>query len=374
MKRAGILLIALSLFIFALLAHYRDALHLLTRIGGEESALASFAALGRPEVVSVDLFYPDGTRGRIYRPASGSVHARYLVLHGMHRLGIDEPRLMTLSRALAELRLEVHTPELEGLKDYRLGREEIERIQARIRGLSADTGERAELSVFAISFAAGLALLAFEDPSLHRSVRGLFLLGPYGDLERVLRFYGGSEARGPDGEAAHLRPHPYGLEIMLRDRLDEWVDPESREAVHAILTAAMSDRFFDADALSKELGGELGVELRALIRGEPNARLQRIAQGLIDARTEQLASLSLDPSRITLPDRIFILHGAEDRVIPPTESLHLEKALGPKAKVLITGAIRHAEGASASEILDRFALLHLMRGALSGRARESLSR
>lgn len=364
MTRAGLLIAALILSFAAMVFAHRDPLHVLFRIGDEEGALADLAALGRPELVTAELHYEDGTRGRIYRPASGPIRGKQLVFHGMHRLGIDEPRLIILARAIAELGFEVHTPELEGLKNYQVEREEALKIAERARGVAESASPTAKVSIFAISFAGGLALLAFEDETLKDSVESLFLIGPYGDLERVLRFYAGEGARGPNGEELELKPHPYGLELLLRDRLEEWAEPSEREAIFAIFEAAVSDDFNEADELAKALGGERGAELRKLIRGEPSPRLEGIARRLIDARAEELRALSFEPARAAPPKRIYILHGAADRVIPPSESLHLERALGGEADVLITGAIRHAESSSASELFDRLALIRLMRRAL----------
>src|SRR5690625_3465341 len=117
MTRAGLLIAALILSFGAMVFAHRDPLHVLFRIGDEEGALADLAALGRPELATAELHYEDGTRGRIYRPASGPIRGKQLVFHGMHRLGIDEPRLIILARAIAELGFEVHTPELEGRKN-----------------------------------------------------------------------------------------------------------------------------------------------------------------------------------------------------------------------------------------------------------------
>lgn len=49
-------------------------------------------------------------------------------------------------------------------------------------------------------------------------------------------------------------------------------------------------------------------------------------------------------------------------MIPPSEFLSLEDALGEMAEVLITGAIRHTE--SASDLCDRLALIRLIKRAL----------
>lgn len=57
-------------------------------------------------------------RGRLYLPIGHPDVPGLVVLHGVHHLGIDEPRLESFATAMAGCGLRVLTPELPGIKDY----------------------------------------------------------------------------------------------------------------------------------------------------------------------------------------------------------------------------------------------------------------
>jgi hypothetical protein len=67
----------------------------------------------------VTLYAPQGpVRARLYAPR-GVAHPPGMVLvHGIHHLGIDEPRLMNFARAAASDGFSVLTPEIAALADY----------------------------------------------------------------------------------------------------------------------------------------------------------------------------------------------------------------------------------------------------------------
>src|SRR5207245_356666 len=63
---------------------------------------------------------------------------------------------------------------------------------------------------------------------------------------------------------------------------------------------------------------------------------------------------------------VFLLHGAGDNVIPPTETAWLERDV-PRAwlaDALVSDAIQHVEMHGKSGVLDRLALVHFMAGVL----------
>src|SRR5258708_9590745 len=74
--------------------------------------------------VAVDTFTavtPYGPlRYRIYKPTDIQNPGGLVLLHGIHDLGIEEPRLTSFARALAGAGLEIMTPELAALADYRV--------------------------------------------------------------------------------------------------------------------------------------------------------------------------------------------------------------------------------------------------------------
>jgi pimeloyl-ACP methyl ester carboxylesterase len=352
-----LLLASLAACIAYVVEPNRAALHVLLRMESDESALASFAAWGRPAVTSSDELVV-GTRSRAYRPA-GRAKAVIVLLHGMHRLGIDEPRLVALARAVAETGFAVHTPELTQLAAYRLEEAEAERL-GEIIGELATREQAPRVGVFGISFAGGLALLAASDPDVSARVAAICALGSYGDLVRVTRFYAGEDARSPSGAVPNITPHPYGIEILLRDALEHWAPEELREALGEVLRLSLHDAFREADELAKSLEAPWDARMRALLRGRPDSLLQTAALAHV-ARNEAALRAASPEGKLGVIDRpVFLLHGIDDPVIPATESEHLAAELGGRATLLVSKALRHAESAREAPMTDKLALLRFM--------------
>jgi pimeloyl-ACP methyl ester carboxylesterase len=336
---------------------HRASLHVLLRMEGDESALASAAAWGRPSIASMDETLL-GAPSRAYRP-EGRAKAVIVLLHGMHRLGIDEPRLVALARAVAETGYVVHTPELTRLASYRLEEAEAERLGEMIRTV-ASREDVPRVGLFGISFAGGLALIAAADPEVSSRVASICALGSYGDLIRVTRFYAGEGAASPSGAPSNITPHPYGIEILLRDGLDDWAPEHLRESLGELLRLSLHDRFRDADAMAEALEPPWDARMRALLRGRPDDRLKEAALAHV-ARNEDALRAASPTGRIDALERpVFLLHGIDDPIIPATESEHLAAELGDRATLLVSKALRHAESAKEASVADKLALLRFM--------------
>src|SRR5436305_13568050 len=98
-----LLLIAVAIAAFALPSADSElrAVSLLLRIADphDTSALASYGV--HPVEQSAISTFGDNVRGRIYRPVGVQHAPGMVVVHGVHRLGIEEPRLVACARDMA---------------------------------------------------------------------------------------------------------------------------------------------------------------------------------------------------------------------------------------------------------------------------------
>lgn len=357
----AILALGLGAFVGFVVEPHRAALHVLLRMEGAGGGLAEAASWGRPRV-EVSEGELAGAKSRVYRP-NARPKSVILLLHGMHRLGYEEPRLIELATALAEAGHAVHTPELERLASYRLEVAEAERIGEMIRAAASEEGAP-RVGVFGVSFAGGLALVAASEPAVRAHISALLALGGHGDLVRVTRFYAGEGASGPGGEPLAVDPHPYGIEILLRDALEDWAPPELRGSLDELLRLALHDRFGDADELAKSLEPPWDGRMRALIRGRPDELVKRSALAHIERNEAALRAASPAGKLGDLDRPVFLLHGFDDPVIPATESAHLAAELGPRATLLVSRALRHAESAADAPLDEKLALLRFLTRSL----------
>src|SRR6202042_3094725 len=107
-----------------------------------------------------------------------------VIVHGIHHLGIDEPRLVNLARASAASGYAVLTPQVAALADYHVDADSIPTIGESAAWLERRVGG-GPWTVIGVIFAGGLALLAATDPRYAAHMRALVLMGAYGSLSRV---------------------------------------------------------------------------------------------------------------------------------------------------------------------------------------------
>jgi pimeloyl-ACP methyl ester carboxylesterase len=310
-------------------------------------------------------------RTRLYRP--DSIRRLVLLVPGVHAMGIDEPRLIGLSNELAATGLGVVTMELPDLAGYRFTPETVDIIEDGARWLSArrDLTPDGTIGLMGISFAGGLSMVAAGRPSIRDRLAFVFSFGGHGDLPRVLRYLcTGLEPLRPDdpaGTPAHVRPpHDYGVAVILVGIADRMVPPAQveplRRGIVTFLTASQLDPidkakaaivFEEARAIAAHLPEPAASLMKAVnsrdVKGL-GARLLGVLEGI-----EYPDSLSPDHSA---PPRapVFLLHGADDTVIPSVESIllaqHLERTT--RVRTLLSGLITHAEvdrGAAAAEVI-----------------------
>jgi len=94
-------------------------------------------------------------RARLYIPRGIARPGGMLLVHGIHHLGIDEPRLVSFARAAASSGFTVLTPEIAALADYHVDGASIGTIGESAAWLEARL-ETGPVTIVGVSFAGGL--------------------------------------------------------------------------------------------------------------------------------------------------------------------------------------------------------------------------
>lgn len=287
-------------------------------------------------------------RARRYAPRTAGTAAApapaLLLLHGVHYLGIAEPRLIALARALAQAGMDVLTPELTPLTRYELDPSLVQDIQ-QIAAAWAHRTHSPAVGVIGISFAGGLALMAAAQQAGPRPIGFVTSVGGHADLLRVCAFYAGHDVRGPDHEPAAVAPHPYGARVMLREQLASLVSPGDLPQARAALDSYLHDRPRAARRLATRLSPEGQAVMRVLLDSGGSATLSAWLMDVARARRQQLRAASPHGRLAGLRVPVLLLHGAGDPVIPSIETSYLAREVPARAlrAALITPLLRHAE-------------------------------
>jgi pimeloyl-ACP methyl ester carboxylesterase len=303
-------------------------------------------------------------RARLYMPI-GIAHAPGMVIvHGMHHLGIDEPRLMSFARAAAGSGFAVLTPEVAALADYRVDSASIATIGESPAWLQQrlNTGP---VTLVGVSFAGGLSLLAACDPQYAPHIRALLVMGAYDDLERVSRFLATNQAELPDGRWEPYTAHDYGAAVYVYSHLDQFFDAGDLAVAHE----ALRDWLWEQPQNAQPLLAHLSPAGRATMNMLLARQIERMRPKLlnaIQADQAQLSALSPEGKLGELRVPVFILHGAADDIIPSTESLWLEKEIPQKylRDALITPAFSHVDPDKSPAWRDELRLIGFLAGVM----------
>jgi dienelactone hydrolase len=365
-RKARALLFAAAVAIVVLFrpasAHVRAAA-LLTQFSAKESA--EHAVDESPaDVVSG----PAPFRARLYAPRGAPAAPGIVLAHGVHRLGIDEPRLVRFARAIATSGVVVLTPEIKELADYRVDPRSIDTIGAAAHALAARTG--GPVGVMGMSFAGGLALLAAADARYAPDVGFVVAVGAHDDLGRVSRFFATSSIPLPNGTTQAMHAHDYGPLVLVYANVEDFFTaadaPAAREALRLWLWEERDAARARAAALSPEGRAKIDLLFGSHVDALAAELLAEIAR-----REGSMGPVSPHGRLQSIHVPVFLLHGAGDTVIPASETLWLAEDV-PRAyvhDVLVSPAIVHVELEGEPTIGDKWALVHFMAEVLQQASR-----
>ena len=365
-RRAVALIIFAALFlIFLLLARpgfrYLRAAGLLLRIENPEHAGRIGGLHTYPlEESLTEIRTPSGPiRARLYTPKGIANAPGMMIVHGVHHLGIDDPRLVAFARAMSAGGIQVLTPEILSLTDYRVDAHSIDLIGHAARDFSQSLHQK--VGILGISFGGGLSLLAASDPRYAPFIRFVLSIGAHDDLERVSQFFITNKIPRPDGTTLQMAAHEYGPLVLIYSHVEDFFLPADVASAHEALRLLLWEKVDESRKFAERLSPASCAKMELLYNRNINPLAPEIGQVIAQHRSE-MTSVSPHGHLRDLHVPVLLLHGAADNVIPPTELLWLEHDLPPSDLVasLTSPVLSHASLEGKPTLLDNLRLVHFM--------------
>ncbi len=349
----------------AVYSHLRAASALMVIADMPRSALSDFDA--NPVLEQVTSF-ASGTQmrtARLYLPVGIANPAPVVVVHGVHHFGMEEPRLRRFARALASHGFLVMTPQVDELADYNVEEHSAVVIGDAVKDLVERSGAP-KVGLLGLSFAGGMSLIAAADPTVQKHLDCVVAIGAHDDLGRVLQFFNTNEAVAPDGRVLKMKAHEYGALVTAYSHASSFFAPEDVPQARLTLRTLLWENVRGAHAEAAKLSPAGQARMEQLFAHDTKSLVADAERGLAAVQPElDAASPHYYLSRVHTP--VYLLHGAGDNVVPPTETLWLQQDLpaGVAQGVLISRAIGHVEVGGSSWI-DQWRLIHWMAAMMDG--------
>jgi pimeloyl-ACP methyl ester carboxylesterase len=333
--------------------------------------VASFAGHPFSEEPGSALTAQGPLKFRLYIPQDGARAGGIVLLHGVHHLGMDDPRLKNFSRALAGAGVEVMTPELQDLADYRVTPQTVDEIGASAVILS--TRLNRPVGLIGLSFAGGLSLMAAARPEYKDKIGFVLAVGAHEDMSRVARFFVTNMVTNPDGSETKLEAHDYGMLVLAYSHMEDLFPardvPSAREALRQWLWGE-PQAMKTAETLSPAGKHEFDLLLH---------HHEQMRQALLNEITRHQADMDAVSPRgklAGLKADTFLLHGASDNIVPPSETLWLARDVPKRAlkRVLISQALTHVDAGNGEPFSEKWALVHFFARVLEDAAQLNAAR
>jgi dienelactone hydrolase len=350
---------------------YFEAAAFVVRAAGMQGAARRFAAFEADPVHETDstIEWRGGTlRGRTYEPSDANGRA-ILLVPGVHAAGIDEPRLINFAKEIAATGHPVVTAALPDLTHYEITPRSTDMIEDAAAWVERQWSGRLparerSVGLMGISFGGGLSVVAAS----RMGTRAAWVLsfGGHGDLPRTLRYL----CTGDQPDGTKRPPHDYGVVIILLGVADQVVPPAQvgplKDALHTFLRAShldMVDKLKSAVefAHAREMADALPEPSRTFMKWVNERDVAHLGPALLPHVTAMGGDPALSPERNPPPAAmVYLLHGADDNVIPAAESVLLADNLrkrGGRVMQLATPLITHAEVDHPPELLEFWRLV-----------------
>lgn len=340
------------------------AVSLLLRIQGQKTGMAIYGTHPVDEIATT-IPGPEGpVAARLYQPRGVSKAPGMVVVHGVHHLSIDEPRLVNFARSIAASGIVVVTPALKSLADYHVDERDVAVIGSTAHMLQQQVGQK--VGVLGLSFAGGLSLLAAADPQYAGDIGFVTSIGGHDDLQRVCRFYATDEITRPDGSMERLAAHEYGVLVLVYAHVEDFFAPSDIEVARETIRLQLWEKMDEARTHSKQLSPASQARMQLLLEHRKDALAPELLAHLA-AHAAEMARVSPHGRLSAIRVPVLLLHGTGDTVIPASEAQWLSREIAPQylREALISPLITHVEVGGEPGIREKAALVEFMATMLS---------
>lgn len=358
---AGLIVLAFSLWPLA--KDHLEAISVLDQISGRPVPALVGHLIAR-SITTQDLTIDTESgaiRSRLYLPATKGVAnpnvPALIVIHGVHYLGIDEPRLEAFAAAMASCGVRVLTPELPDIKDYHIDSGSVKTIGEVTQWFAKQTGT--PVGVMGLSFSGGLSLLAAADPLYRPSFKFVFAVGSQDSMGRVAQYYRTNRDLRPNGTTELLQAHEYGPLVLEYEHVEDFVPPQDVAIIRAVLRAHL----YEDKPLEKEAAAKLDhrQKLEALdLMDASSPRTRAMIAAVIAKYARQMNGLSPEGHLAGMTTPVYLLHGQADNIIPSAETLWMASELPSVSlqAMLVSPVISHLDFGPKPSAWDEWKLIH----------------
>lgn len=267
----------------------------------------------------------------------------FILYPGASPFAEDHPKMLMLGHILAKNGFRVYIPRIPPLKKLDVTHENIKWFSCFYVWMINDEKVKPEDIIMAgISYGGGLMLrMLIDNYEKLPMPKSILTFGTYANSKSLFNFFINGEIV-VDEQVYTIKPNEWGLIVIFHNYLKnltlDWDSSNLQKAIQQKINNS-DDKLHDYAKNLTEFEKDLFF---SIISGKANLGVKKLTYMILENEEEAYKKLSPKYGADKLTDKVFILHGANDSMVPFIQSIQLSNYL-PNTELCISYLYEHKE-------------------------------
>ena len=275
-----------------------------------------------------------------------------IIFPGASPYAENHPGMIMLGNALRDAGYNVYLPRIPSLKDLMLEKENIDWFAHCYQEIANKRIERKnDIMIVGLSYGGASLLRATLDPRMQfPKPKSILSYGTYYSISTALDFFMTGIIKY-NNDTYKITPHEWGPIVLFYNFIDTIEISYDKMKIKDILKYRIRDEHEHVKQEMKKLEDCKEKQLlENILAGTLTDEMKGLVQMMIEKNDDLLSYLSPENWIQKIKDKVFIMHGANDSMVPFTESIYLDDNLD-NSTLLISFLYEHREISTDSGIL-----------------------
>ncbi len=266
-----------------------------------------------------------------------------IIFPGASPYAEEHPGMIMLGNALRNAGYNVFLPRIPNLKNLLLVKENVDWFAHCYQELLKHHSiNQNDVMVVGLSYGGANLLKASMDSRMNNPApKSILSYGTYYSIESALDFFISGKIKYKE-EEFNIKPHEWGTIVLFYNFFKTIDSNHDKKKITELLKYRIEDNHDKVDELLRKLSKDDQQLIKKVLEGVVDDQIKNIIDKMLSTNIELLEYLSPSNWASNIKNKVFVIHGANDSMVPFTESTYLANAL-PDSKLLISFLYEHRE-------------------------------
>ena len=254
----------------------------------------------------------------------------------------NHPGMIMLANALRNIGYNVFLPRIPNLKKLLIIKDNVDWFSHCYQELLKHPKASDKVMVVGMSYGgANLLKASFKKRFIDNPPQSILTYGTYYSIETALNFFLTGEINYQN-KLYKITPHEWGTIVIFYNFFKTIETNLNKEKITLLLKCRIEDKDEEVEQIKNELNKEEQDLINKILAGNIDQKIKNIILEMIEKNKDLLNYLSPKNWAKNINIKTFIMHGANDSMVPFTESTMLSSKI-KNSEVLISFLFEHRE-------------------------------